>query len=311
MGTRSDAPPRGPRGTALVLGASGFLGPHVVAALADAGWSPVAAGRRGGELPGGAPVLAGDLARDGAAERLLERAAPAVVVLAAALSRVDSCEREPELARLLNARVPGLLAAACAERGARLVSVSTDLVFGGRPPAAGERYREEDPPSPVHAYGSSKALGEEAALAAGGDVLVVRLPLLYGDSHGRGLGATDGLLAALAAGRDPVLFRDEWRTPLEVRNAARALAELAGRRETGLLHVAGPDRVTRAELGRAAVARLGASRGLAGRAPREGTRAGAGMRDRPADTSLDAARARGLLSTELLGVAAGLAACAG
>lgn len=293
--------------TLLVLGASGFLGPHLVRAARAAGWRVVAVARR--------PELAPDLGGQGPDERLafeaedlgaltglLERTGPAAILCAAALARVDACEREPARARRLNAEFPGALATETRARGLRLVHVSTDLVFGAVPPRAGG-FREEDAPSPVHAYGRSKAEGEARVLAADPRALVVRLPLLYGDSAGRGLGASDQLLAALARGERPALFTDEWRTPLAAGNAAEALLELVASDAAGLLHVAGPERLDRHALGLAVLAHVG----LPAERVRAATRAELGLAlTRPADVALDSARARALLATPLLAPTAAL-----
>lgn len=292
----------------LILGASGFLGPHLVAAAKRAGWRVVSVSRAPAAAPridGLAPdeELAWDAEAPGAPEHLFERARADAVLLAAALSRVDACEREPERAARLNVEVPAGVARLCRARGLRLVHLSTDLVFGAHPPRA-ERYGEDDPAAPVHAYGRSKAEGEARVRALDPAALVVRLPLLYGDSAGRALGATDAILAALARGERPALFSDEWRTPLEAGNAARAVLELLASEERGLLHVAGPARLSRHELGLA----LLAARGLAPEKVRAVTRAELGLAGRPADVALDARRARARLATPLLAPEAALGA---
>jgi len=301
-----------PRDELLILGASGFLGAHVVAAAKSAGWRVVAAARRDGwpSIGGLAPDrrIQWDAERSGARAALLDDVRPAAVVLAAALARVDECEREPARAAALNTELPREVAHLCREGGIRLVHVSTDLVFGARP-ARAPRYSESDPASPVHVYGRTKAAGEAAVLEEHPAALVVRLPLLYGDSGGRALGASDQLHAALARGERPALFTDEWRTPLEVSNAARALVECLGREERGLLHVAGPERVSRFELGLAVLVARGLGRPEALERVRASTRAELGLAAlRPADASLDSTRARALLATPLLGPRAALAA---
>lgn len=308
----------------VVLGGSGFLGAHVVAravarAQAEATFAeplgpPVlGVARRPSEAPlfssprDAARWRAADLSLPDQARAVLDAAAPRVVLNCAALARAAACDEDPVLAERFNTLVPEEVAAWCAEHGARLVHVSTDLVFGGRPPARPSGFREGDPVDPVSLYGRTKAAGEARVLAADPSALVVRLPLLYGNSGGRGLGASDSLLEAVDRDLAPPLFTDEFRTPLEVSNAAEALVELAHGSERGLLHVAGPERVSRHALGLAVLEAMGLERAAAAecvRAVRREEVPGAGAR--PEDTSLDASRARGLLACALEGLGPGL-----
>ncbi len=282
----------------LVLGGTGFLGTHLCS-VASLRWRVVAAARRPELLPAFAhgervEVATLDALEPGALRRLLDLHRPDVVVNAAAFSRIADCERLPELAGLLNAVFPALVAQLCRARASRLVHVSTDLVFGARPPHAW-RFTEDDRPAPSSVYGATKAGGEKRVLALMPDALVVRLPLLWGDSGGRELGASDPVLAAIERGEVPKLFVDEFRTPLDVGNAARALLELVERAERGILHVAGPERLSRHELARLL---------LGGRTERiqAARRADLGLASaRPGDVSLDASRARAFLETPLLG----------
>lgn len=313
----------------LVLGASGFLGVHVVLAarargvavarggralaerahadsttrVAKSGLAlaeePPSASRRPSDGPRN-PCDSLDAALDGARAAVVEvhvdfastprlmqaldRARPACVVNCAALSRISDCEREPLLARRVNADAPAEIARWCAANDARFVHASTDLVFGGEPPRA-SGYRDDDATDPRSTYGFTKRDGERAVLAANERALVVRLPLLYGESFGRGLGASDGLVAAIERGETPTLFSDEWRTPLDVAEAARKLVELAFGELRGLVHVAGAERLSRLELG----LRVLHERRFADveHLVRATTRAEASMSDRPRDVSLE------------------------
>lgn len=286
--------------TILVVGGTGFLGVHVVRQAVAEGWSVVAVGRTGSIPAGLAPAarrLESDLVLPGRARELVESIRPQALVNCAALSRVADCERDPERARRANAWLPGELASTCAALGVRCVHVSTDLVFGAeRAPTGG--FRESAPVASASVYGRTKAEGESAVLASAVGALVVRLPLLFGDSFGRGLGASDSVRAAVARGERPVLFTDEWRTPLDVGDAASAIVELAASAHSGVLHVAGPERLNRHELGCLATAE---------RTVRASTRAAAGLADRPEDVSLDSSRARELLRTRLRSPRAALA----
>lgn len=275
-------------GAILVLGGSGFLGVHVVHALLRSGAAVHHASRRPVLPAGEAPQAIGhelDAERPSALEALFAEVDPSLVVVCAALSRVADCEREPNRAGRLNVALPTLVARLARRSGARLVHVSTDLVFEGCAPAGG--YPESAEARPLTEYGRTKLLGERGVLHENAAALVVRLPLLYGDSHGRGLGASDALFSALDRGETPVLFTDEHRTPLEASIAAEWLAALARSDLCGRAHIAGPKRLSRLELARELLAGDDRADRIAA-----GTRASAGLeRTRPADVSLACSRA--------------------
>lgn len=102
---------------------------------------------------------------------------PDVVINAAAHTRVDQAETEPELAMRVNGEAPGVMAEAAKRISALLVHFSTDYVFGGD---ATRPYREEDAPAPMTAYGRSKLAGEQAVLEQGTDAWVFRVGWVYG-----------------------------------------------------------------------------------------------------------------------------------
>ncbi len=291
--------------TLAILGSHGFLGPHLVAAAVRRTPHRVVAVARTKdpvpvfhEEPGRVEAIEVDLTDR--IERTLDVLRPRRVVLSAALSRVADCEREPERAQAVNADLPLAVARWCSTNEAHLVYLSTDLVFGGRLPRQA-RFQEDDPPAPLHVYGRTKAQGEANVLATWSRALVVRLPLLFGDSGGRGLGASDAILETLRAGRQPRLFEDEWRTPIDAENAAAAVMELEELLVNGFVHVAGPQRLSRYEFGLEVLRARGVDEEDARAALAKSWRAEAGLADqRPADVSLDSTRARGWLRTELL-----------
>ena len=176
------------------------------------------------------------------------------------------------------------VAGAAAAIGARLVHLSTDVVFGG-----GERpLTEDDPPGPVTAYGASKL---EAERACPPDALIVRTSLLYG-----GDAPSTHEVAAIEAAdgvRDMAFFTDEVRCPIAVADLADAVLELAARDVVGPLHVAGADALNRLELARLIAARHG-------RDP-DALRGGVGGPGRPKRLALDCSRARAMLRVRLRG----------
>ena len=174
----------------------------------------------------------------------------------------------------------GAVNVAAAAAGARLVHLSTDVVFDGE---KGAPYVEEDEPTPLTEYGRAKADAERAVLAEHPGALVVRTSLIYGE-------ARPGPQELLAADPDATFFTDEVRCPIQVGDLADALIELAATDLSGVLHVAGADRLSRHEF-----AEL-----LVGRAVGAASTADAGV-VRPRDCSLAIDRARGLLRTRLRG----------
>jgi len=101
---------------------------------------------------------------------------PDVIVNAAAYTTVDKAESELELAHLINAQAPGVLAQEAHKIGAWMVHYSTDYVFDG----SGEKpWRETDTPNPLNVYGASKWEGEKAVQAAGCRHLIFRSGWIY------------------------------------------------------------------------------------------------------------------------------------
>lgn len=106
---------------------------------------------------------------------------PDIIVNAAAHTAVDRAESEPELARLLNATAPAVLAQAARAAGALFVHYSTDYVFDG----SGERpWKEEDQTGPLSVYGRTKLEGENLVRAAGARHLILRTSWVYGARGG-------------------------------------------------------------------------------------------------------------------------------
>lgn len=109
-----------------------------------------------------------------------------VAINCVAVTRVDDCETDPAPAVAINAHFAARLAKACAAKGARLVQVSTDYVYGGQPQR--EPLSEAVGRAPVNVYGATKALGEDLARLAHEDVVVARVASLFGVAGASGKG---------------------------------------------------------------------------------------------------------------------------
>jgi len=153
----------------LLLGKNGQVGWELQRALSVLG-EVVALDRQGRE------GLCGDLADLAGLAQTVRQVRPQVIVNAAAHTAVDKAESEPELAHLLNAQAPCVLAHEAQQLGAWLVHYSTDYVFDG---SGSQPWRETDTPAPLSVYGRTKLEGEQRIQASGCRHLIFRTSWVY------------------------------------------------------------------------------------------------------------------------------------
>jgi dTDP-4-dehydrorhamnose reductase len=196
-----------------------------------------------------------DLTDAAALAAAIEQIAPRYIVHTAAISSVAGVLADPARARRVNVVATGDLARLAMRSGARFVYTSTDMVFDGE----SAPYTETHEPSPLSMYGRSKLEGELAA-RNNPNALVLRLPLLYGKPAVTRDSTFVSQVRALRGGAPLSLFTDEYRTPLWLDDAAAAVLLAAESDRIGCLHVAGPERLSRLDMGRLLAERLGVSR---------------------------------------------------
>ena len=176
----------------------------------------------------------GDFANPEGVAATVRALKPDVIVNAAAHTAVDKAESEPELARLLNATTPGVLAREAAALGAWLVHYSTDYVFDG----SGERpWVEDDAPAPLSVYGATKLEGEQLIRQAGCQHLILRTSWVYA-ARGGNFAKT---MLRLAQERERLtVIDDQWGAPTSAELladvTAHALRQLLKRPEDGGLY---------------------------------------------------------------------------
>lgn len=244
----------------LVTGASGFLGRHLVRGPASNDWEIIAPSSLSMDVTNRARVL----------DTITGWKPNVVVHLAYRKERrviVDGSRHVAE--------------AAVAAK-ARLVHMSTDALFAGRPTP----YRELDVPDPVTEYGVDKRDAERLVASIAPNAVIIRTSLMYGTDHLSEF--QQQMQRSLHTGRSPMtFFTDEFRCPAHADDVAAAISTVAQQRKiNGILHVAGPERLSRLDYALACARHLGAS------APRfpSATIAESGV-TRPGDVTLDSAHA--------------------
>jgi dTDP-4-dehydrorhamnose reductase len=178
---------------------------------------------------------------------LLEQAEADIVVHCAALSSRLECEGNPAYAQRVNRDAPARLAATCAERGTPFFFISTDLVFNG----SAAPYSEQDPVTPASVYAETKAEAEIAVRKAHAGAYILRTALMYGlQADGMPGSFLTWNLGKPLRGETVELYTNQYRRPLHAPDVPRAILALrAHRAPAGVYHLAGPDRLSRMEIG--------------------------------------------------------------
>ncbi|MFZ3113300.1 dTDP-4-dehydrorhamnose reductase [Methanothrix sp.] len=221
----------------FITGGSGLAGSRL-AEMALARGEQVYSGYAHNQPPYGKEVKF-DLLDPNGIRDIIERLRPDVIVHSAALTDVDRCEREKDLAYRMNVEGTRAIAEAARKAGSYLVYISTDYVFDGQRGL----YREEEETNPVSYYGLSKLLGEEFCLDQG---CIARTCVIYGSRPASGkVNFALWLLNALKSGKEARVVTDQFITPTLNSNLAAMVLEAADRHLSGIYHLSGASRVSR------------------------------------------------------------------
>jgi dTDP-4-dehydrorhamnose reductase len=172
---------------------------------------------------------------------LLARAEPDVIVNCAAITNVDACETERELAWKVNVGGVENIVEAAQRTGATVVHVSSDYVFDGR----NGPYTEEDRPEPLSYYGKSKLAGENILRASGLPYLIARTMILYGFAPGVKANFVLWLIQSLEKGTPVRIVDDQIGNPTLADDLAYGIIRGLDLGKTGIFNIAGRDIASR------------------------------------------------------------------
>lgn len=241
----------------LITGANGLLGQNLARAFDDCksltltDLHPAAAA-----IVPGAKYVSADLSDRAQVEGLMHTAKPSLVLHAASMTNVDTCEEQPRAAHRANVVATENLVNTMPRNG-RFLYVSTDYVFDG----AGGPYREEDVPNPIGVYGKTKLEGEQIVSTLA-DYLIVRTIVLYGTGHKLRPLFPDWVLGKLALGEPFRVVDDQTGNTTLASNLASICRALSLHGEPGTYHAAGVDIVSRFDFARSIADQFGFSSGM-------------------------------------------------
>lgn len=232
----------------LVTGVSGLLGINVAWLAAERFHvTGVMRGIHAAPPPETAAfdILLSDLTQAGEVERVMEIARPDVIIHCAALSEVDRCETQPEEAERVNTWLPGMLAQAAQQSGAKLLHISTDAVFDGEM----GNYTEDDAPNPINVYARTKLDAERAVADANPNALIARVNFFGWSWQGR-RSLAEFFFLNLSAGNPVKGFADIHFCPLLVNDLVEILLDMLACDLCGIYHVVSSDCQNKYEFGR-------------------------------------------------------------
>ena len=239
------------RETVLITGAHGFLGQHVVRLFIEESKCDLILTAREKEtlfvgVGEEARILAYhplDITQRSAVKEVVGSTKPTVIVNCAGFVKVDDSEVKRELAWRTNVTGVEHIAEVARKIDARIVHVSTDLVFDGlRAP-----YSENDAPNPVNYYGRTKLASENVLRTSGLEHTIFRTCLVYGAAERANANYALSVVLALERGETIYAATDLYSTPTLVDDLALAIVRATERKRLGLYHVAGPQMLPRYE----------------------------------------------------------------
>ena len=212
-----------------------------------------------------------------------------VAFICAAATSIAECRRSPKLTRAINVTHTVQLAHLLAERGCRIVFLSTNLVFDG----TDQFPAHSDPVCPVTEYGAQKAAAESEVLALSDDNLVVRLSKVVGPQTRPFV----DWVRRLGRGGDVHPFADMIVSPVSLDLCTRALVQAATARLSGILQISAPQDVSYVQAAEVIAAKMGVSQGLV--RPSSSADCGVHVEVHPTHTTMDTSRVRRCLDVSI------------
>jgi len=269
----------------LVTGSAGLVGSQVVKDLAQQ--NHIVYSCYHDELPSHGIPLQLDLTDSNKIIQVLQETKPDRIIHLAAMTNVDLCETEKELATLLNVKSTETLAKQAAKQNIFFVYVSTDYVFDG---IHGMK-KENDTTNPLGFYGKTKLEGELTLNNLASNWCIARTSTPFG-IHQTKKSFPLWIKENLESKKEIPVLDDQFTSPTHVPNLSKMLIEIATRQITGVIHLAGASRISRYELANMMCDRLNFDKSLLKPTKTDEMNWKA---QRPKDSSLDVS-----LATEIL-----------
>jgi len=276
----------------LITGASGLYGSKL-AELATARNYAVYSGYSRDQPAFGVPIHF-DVSDKSRVEEVFKKVNPDVVVHAAALTDVDKCEIDKELAWKINVEGIRNISEAVNVSRAFLVYISTDYVFNGET----GQYKETDRVDPINYYGFTKMKAEGLVKDLVAEYCIARASVIYGSTPAAGkINFALWVLNKLKKNEQAKIVTDQWNSPTLNTNIADMTLEIIERKLTGIFHLSGATRINRYDFAKQIAERFNLNSNLISPAI---SAEFSWVAKRPRDSSLDTSKAQQTLKNKPL-----------
>lgn len=279
----------------LVTGSTGLVGSQVVKDLTESS-NQIYSSYNNSKPEFGIPVQM-DLTNFESITKVIENVKPDVIIHLAAMTDVDLCETQKDLALQINAKSTEIISKISAKQGSFLVYVSTDYVFDGK---QGMK-KETDIPNPINHYGRSKLEGENALQDMASSWCIARTSTPFGLHTKKSFPLW--VAENLQDKKEISVITDQFTSPTYVPNLSKMIIEIATRQIAGIIHLAGSTRISRYEMAGLVAAKMGLDKNLLKPISIDNMNWKA---KRPQDSSLDVSKATAILDEKPISIEQGL-----
>ena len=239
-----------------------------------------------------------DLTNFESIQKTVEDIKPDIIIHLAAMTNVDLCETQRDLAMKINTKATKILSKQAAKIRAYFLYVSTDYVFDGK---SGMK-KVNDTPNPVDFYGESKLAGERAVMDLASSWCIARTSTPFG-LHPTKKSFPLWVTKNLQSKKEIQVVTDQYTSPTYVPNLSQMIIELATRQISDIIHVAGASRISRYDMAKSVAEKLNLDSNLLKTTSINDMNWTA---KRPRDSSLDISKATSILKVKPISIDEGL-----
>lgn len=272
----------------LVTGSAGLVGNQVVKDFVDNGFEVYSCYNLN-KPENGIPTEL-DLSKKDKITSVLHDIKPRIIIHLAAITDVDQCEEQRELAHLINTKATEILAREASKTQSFFVYLSTDYVFDGKTGLKNER----DFANPINYYGKTKLEGESAVKNFASSHLIIRTSTPFG-IHAKKKSFPLWVKENLESKKEIPVLVDQFTSPTYVPNLSAMIMETTTKPITGIIHLAGATRISRFEFATMVADRLNLDKALL--KPKK-IKEMNWLANRPQDSSLDTSIAQKILDNK-------------